>query len=57
MSCRAETTRCDLFSNFIANSWLNDLEGIGQDQSPLSAKHPLILVIILPNMEGIHSEL
>ena len=34
------------FSSFFANSWLNCLENIGQDQRSLCTTHPLILVII-----------
>ena len=34
------------FSNFIAKSWLNGLEDIGQGQRSLCMTHPLMLVII-----------
>ena len=34
------------FSSFIAQSWLNDLEDIGQGQGSLRATHPYRLVII-----------
>ena len=34
------------FSNFIAKSWLNDLEDIGLGERLLHATHPLMLVII-----------
>ena len=34
------------FSSFIAKSWLNDLENIGQGQRSLHVTHPLMLVII-----------
>ena len=34
------------FRGFIAKSWLNDLEEIGQDQRSLSARNPVLLKII-----------
>ena len=39
-----ELTRKDMlcFSSFIANSWLNDLEGIGQGQRSFCATTPLM---------------
>ena len=44
MCCRAHTTRCAIYvGSFIAKSWLNDLEDIGQGQGSLCATHPLCL--------------
>ena len=34
------------FSSFIANSWLNDLEYVGQRERSLCATHPLMIVSI-----------
>ena len=34
------------FSSFVANSCLNDLDGIGQDQRSMSTTHPVMLVVI-----------
>ena len=38
--CRLDTTRCAIFSSFIAKSWLNDLEEIGQGQHFLMCDKP-----------------
>ena len=43
-----EQTREDVphLSSFIAKSWLNGLEDIGQGQKSLCMTHPLMLVVI-----------
>ena len=50
-----EETRQDVTysSNFIAKSWLNDIEDISQGQRSLCATHPPFV----PNMERIHPEM
>ena len=46
--CAVEQTRKHVpyYTSFVANSWLNDLEDIGQAHRSLCATHPLMLVII-----------
>ena len=45
--CAVErTTDATYFSSFIAKSWLNDLEDIGQGQRSLCTTYPLMLVVI-----------
>ena len=44
--CKADTTRCAIFSSFVANSWLCDIEDIGQGQMALPATYRPLLGFI-----------
>ena len=45
-TCKADTTRCALFSSFVANSWLGDLEDIDKGQMSLPAIYCFLLGFI-----------